>query len=101
MDTLPDVKLLQLFELLYATRSVTRAAEQLGLSQPTVSIWLGRLRAHWQDALFVRTPQGMQPTPHADALIGIAREALDALRRLGAVVPVFSRPRRSGVSASA
>lgn len=89
MDTLPDVKLLQLFELLHATRSVTRAAEQLGLSQPTVSIWLGRLRAHWQDPLFVRTPQGMQPTPHAEALIGVAREALDALRRLGAVTPVF------------
>ncbi|MFP3617536.1 LysR family transcriptional regulator, partial [Paraburkholderia sp. SIMBA_050] len=41
---LPDLKLLQLFDLLYDARSVTRVAEQLGQSQPTVSIWLGRLR---------------------------------------------------------
>jgi DNA-binding transcriptional LysR family regulator len=37
---LPSVKLLRLFELLYGTGSVTRSAEHLGQSQPTVSIWL-------------------------------------------------------------
>lgn len=77
-----DLKLLQLFDTLYQTRSVTRAAEQLGLSQPTVSIWLARLREALHDPLFVRTPAGMQPTPRADALIVTAREALEALRRL-------------------
>ena len=77
-----DLKLLRLFDLLYSTGSVTRAAEQLGQSQPTVSIWLGRLRRTLNDPLFVRTPAGMQPTPRADALIGTAREALDSLRRL-------------------
>ena len=56
---LPDLKLLRLFELLYATGSVTRAAEQLGQSQPTVSIWLARLRELLHDPLFVRTPTGM------------------------------------------
>ena len=84
-----DLKLLRLFDLLYATRSVTRSAEQLGQSQPTVSIWLARLRVLLHDPLFVRTPQGMQPTPRADALIGTAREALDALRRLSGSAPVF------------
>lgn len=53
---LPDLKLLQLFDLLYDTRSVTRVAEQLGQSQPTVSIWLGRLREYLHDPLFIRTP---------------------------------------------
>jgi DNA-binding transcriptional LysR family regulator len=77
-----DVNLLQLFDLLYSTRSVTRAAEQLGLAQPTVSIWLGKLRQQLNDPLFVRTPSGMQPTPVADALIGTAREALESLRHL-------------------
>lgn len=77
-----DVKLLRLFDLLYDTRSVTRAAELLGQSQPTVSIWLARLREQLGDPLFVRTPAGMQPTPRADALIPIARDALDSLRRL-------------------
>ena len=75
-----DANLLQLFELIYDTRSVTRAAEQLGLAQPTVSIWLGKLRRQLNDPLFVRTPSGMLPTPEADALIGIVRQALESLR---------------------
>ena len=66
---LPSLKLLRLFELLYTTGSVTRSAEQLGQSQPTVSIWLAQLRRLLGDPLFVRTPAGMQPTPRADALI--------------------------------
>jgi len=77
-----DIKLLRLLDLLHTTRSVTRAAERLGQSQPTVSIWLGRLRKQLGDPLFVRTPGGMQPTPRADALIGTVREVLDGLRRL-------------------
>lgn len=79
-----DAKLLRLLDLLYTTRSVTRAAELLGQSQPTISIWLGRLRKQLDDPLFVRTPEGMQPTPRADALIGSAREVLAGLRRLSA-----------------
>lgn len=81
---LPDPKLLQLLDVLYETHSVTRAAERLGLSQPTVSIWLAKLREQLRDPLFIRTPAGMQPTPLADALIAPAREALESLRRLAA-----------------
>ncbi|MBS1228927.1 MAG: transcriptional regulator, LysR family [Proteobacteria bacterium] len=77
-----EASLLQLFDLLYSTRSVTRAAEQLGLAQPTVSIWLSKLRQQLGDPLFVRTPSGMQPTPVADAMIATAREALESLRHL-------------------
>lgn len=83
-SALPDVNLLRLFDLLYSTHSVTRSAEQLGLSQPTVSIWLSKLRRQLHDPLFVRTPTGMQPTPRADELIEPARQALDALRSLTA-----------------
>lgn len=81
-DPLLDANLLQLFELIYDTRSVTRAAERLGLAQPTVSIWLGKLRKHVGDPLFVRAPSGMLPTPEADALIGTVRQALELLRGL-------------------
>ena len=81
---LPDLKLLQLFDLLYDARSVTRVAEQLGQSQPTISIWLGRLREYLQDPLFIRTPGGIAPTPQADALIGPCREILESLRRFAA-----------------
>ncbi len=64
-----DAKLLRLFDTLYSTGSVTRSAELLGQSQPTISIWLARLRRDLNDPLFVRSPSGMQPTPRADALI--------------------------------
>jgi DNA-binding transcriptional LysR family regulator len=84
-----SVRQLRLFDLLHATHSVTRTAEQLGQSQPTVSNWLGRLRRQLGDELFVRTSEGMQATPRADALIGPAREALAALRRLSEPEPVF------------
>jgi DNA-binding transcriptional LysR family regulator len=80
--TLLDAKLLQLFDLLYRTRSVSRAAEILGQAQPTASIWLGRLRKELGDPLFVRTANGLQPTPRADALIGDARSAIAMLQRL-------------------
>ena len=77
-----DPRLLRLFDALFVTGSVTKAAERLGQSQPTVSMWLSRLRQELDDPLFVRTPDGMLPTPRAEALIVAARQALDALRRL-------------------
>lgn len=80
--TLLDPKSLRLLDLLYSTKSVTRAAERLGQSQPTVSIWLARLRRELADPLFVRTPGGMLPTPRTDALIGTVREILEGMRRL-------------------
>lgn len=88
--SLIDIKLLRLFDLLYSTHSVTRAAEQLGQSQPTVSIWLARLRRLLGDPLFVRLSSGMQPTPRADALIGTCRQALDLLRQLSAPQTQFN-----------
>jgi DNA-binding transcriptional LysR family regulator len=84
-----ELKLLQLFDVLYTTRSVTRAADVLGQSQPTVSIWLAKLRRQLRDPLFVRTPAGMQPTPQADLLVGQAREILESLRRLSVWEPTF------------
>ncbi|MFJ4384891.1 LysR family transcriptional regulator [Pseudomonas sp. NPDC089408] len=89
LEALPEPKLLQLFDVLYHCRSVTRAADQLGQSQPTISIWLARLREQLSDPLFVRTPGGMAPTPRADQLIGPCREVLESLRRLTAWEPQF------------
>jgi DNA-binding transcriptional LysR family regulator len=83
-----DARMLVLFDEIYRTHSMTRAAERLGVSQPTASIWLARLRRQWHDPLFVRTSSGMQPTPRADALIGPTRESLGLLRGLsGAALP--------------
>ncbi|MDE2418324.1 MAG: LysR family transcriptional regulator [Burkholderiales bacterium] len=77
-----DIKLLRLLDQLYTSRSVTRSAEALAQSQPTVSIWLARLREQLGDPLFVRTSEGMLPTPRTDALIGTVREVLEGLQRL-------------------
>ena len=86
---LVGVRLLRLFEAIYATRSVTRAAEQLGQTQPTLSIGLRRLREQLRDPLFVKTSNRMQPTPHANALIGPVRHILQALRQLSEEAPIF------------
>ena len=87
-----DIKLLRLLDRLYATHSVTRSAEALGQSQPTVSIWLARLRKQLNDPLFVRTAEGMLPTPRTDALIGTVREVLDGLQRLSESGAEFDPP---------
>lgn len=78
----PDVRLLQVFDEIYKTRSVTRAAANLGLGQPAVSIALARLREHFDDPLFVRIANGMEPTPMARELAHAVRQALDALSQV-------------------
>jgi len=60
-----DLNLLRVFDVLYRTRSTTRAADALHLTQPSVSNALKRLRALFDDVLFVKTADGMQPTPRA------------------------------------
>ncbi|TKD21934.1 LysR family transcriptional regulator [Rhodobacter capsulatus] len=63
-----DLNLLRALEALLETRSVSRAAQRLGLSQPAVSGMLTRLRERLDDPLFVRTQRGMLPTPRAEEL---------------------------------
>lgn len=86
---LPEPKLLTLFMLLYDLRSVTKAAQELDQSQPTISAWLARLRQLLGDPLFVRTASGMQPTPRAEALVEPVREALQSLRLVSAPARPF------------
>jgi len=96
MEALPETNdSLRLFDVLvHRGQPSLGAAQQLGLSQPTVSIWLAQLREQLDDPLFVRTSKGMQPTPRAQALIGTVRDALDALRRISGAAPAFD-PARS------
>ena len=65
MDDLPDLNLLRVFAAIDRTRSVSRASELLGLSQPATSAALARLRAALGDPLFVYADGAMQPTPAA------------------------------------
>jgi DNA-binding transcriptional LysR family regulator len=74
-----DLRLIEVFLAVYRTRSVSRAAETLGLAQPTVSIALAKLRREFGDVLFVRTTSGMQPTPRATAAFAPVAAAMSAL----------------------
>ena len=74
-----DFNLLHAFHAVHAEGSVTRAAERLGVSQPTVSHALTRLRRLYRDPLFVRTQGGMAPTAKADRLAEAVRHALHVL----------------------
>lgn len=71
-----DLNLLRVIVALYDARSVSRAAQTLGLSQPTVSAALARLRKTFGEPLFVKTAGGMSPTARAHALVIAAREVL-------------------------
>jgi DNA-binding transcriptional LysR family regulator len=74
-----DLNLLQTFHAVHAEGSVTRAAVRLGVSQPTVSHALTRLRRLYRDPLFVRTQRGVAPTAKADRLAEAVRHALHVL----------------------
>lgn len=74
-----DLNLLRVFDAVLRDRSVTRAAERLGLTQPALSNALARLRRLFDDALFQRTPQGMNPTPYARSIAEPIRQALALL----------------------
>jgi DNA-binding transcriptional LysR family regulator len=75
-----DLNLLVVFEAILRERNVTKAGERLGLSQPATSHALNRLRWMLKDQLFIRTPDGMLPTPRAEQLGQRVRHALGELQ---------------------
>lgn len=89
-----DLNLLRVFQQLMNDRRVSTAAEALGLSQPATSNALRRLRDLLGDELFLRTPQGMEPTPYALQLappVSLALSTLhDALNARSSFEPMQS-----------
>lgn len=84
-----DLNLLRIVTALYEYRNVSRAAEHVGMSQPGFSTALGRLRRHLNDPLFVRTSEGMQPTPRAEHIVASARRVLQTVEDEILDVPHF------------
>jgi DNA-binding transcriptional LysR family regulator len=65
-----DLNLLKAFDALMQERSVTRAAERLGVTQPSASAALARLRLLFGDELLVKSGREMRPTPFAERIAG-------------------------------
>lgn len=63
-----NLNLLNAFLALFEERSVTRAAERAGITQPAMSNTLAQLRSLFDDPLFLRSREGLVPTPRAVAL---------------------------------
>jgi DNA-binding transcriptional LysR family regulator len=76
-----DLNLLVAFDALMAERSVTRAGKRIGRTQPAMSAALARLRALLKDDLFVRGPNGLQPTARANELAEPLGRALAEIGR--------------------
>lgn len=92
-----DLNALVALDALIRTQSVTRAAEQLGLTQSAMSHTLRRLRSRFDDPLLVRAGAGMALTPRAEDLQGPLHAALVALARVveapGGFDPAHARRR--------
>lgn len=74
-----DLNLLVYLDVLLHEGSVTKAAQQLGITQPAMSNGLRRLRVLLDDPLLVRTSEGMTATERAKELQPIIRKALGEL----------------------
>ena len=74
-----DLNLLVTLDVLLSEHNVTRAAERLNFSQPSVSVHLAKLRDIFGDPLLLPGPRGMRPTARAEELREPLRQALDAL----------------------
>ena len=77
-----DLNLLVSLDALLQQRSVTRAAAQMGLSQPALSASLARLRRHFGDELLTRVGNEYRLTPLAVQLRDLARLALTGVERV-------------------
>lgn len=84
-----DLNLLVPLEALLRERSVTRAAASLGLSQPSLSSSLARLRRHFCDELLTRVGNTYELTPLAVQLQQRTEAALISVERVFASEPIF------------
>ena len=84
-----DLNLLVSLDALLQQRSVTRAAAQMGLSQPALSASLARLRRHFDDGLLTRVDNEYRLTPMAVQLKELTRIALSGVERVFTAQPEF------------
>jgi LysR family nod box-dependent transcriptional activator len=84
-----DLNLLIALEALLTLRSVTAAAKQLHVTQPSMSGSLARLRLHFSDPLLVPAGRKLELTPLAEMLLEPVRETLEQIDRTISLRPGF------------
>jgi len=84
-----DTNLVIALRALLNERNVTRAAKSVGLGQSSMSHALGRLRAHFGDALLVQVGRELVLTERAMALREPAEQAVAKLEQLFLRKPAF------------
>ena len=77
-----DIRQLQVLKALLEKRNLSKVADQLGITQQAVSEQLKKLRYNFDDRLFVRTSNGVVPTPFAESLQGKVVHALNSIEAL-------------------
>ncbi|MDX2320779.1 MAG: LysR family transcriptional regulator [Moritella sp.] len=77
-----DLNLIVSLNVLLKERNVSRAAEQMCVSQSAMSRTLAKLRDMFKDELFIRTSNGISPTPKASELELLITPLLNDLHRL-------------------
>ncbi|GAB2486954.1 LysR family transcriptional regulator [Jatrophihabitans fulvus] len=99
-----SLRLLRAFVAVADTGHVGRAAQQLYVSQPSLSQDIRRLEKQVRVELFVRTSKGMEITPAGDALLHGVRSGLLAIDRgvthAAAVAGIGERAARIGYTPS-
>ena len=95
-----DLNLLVVFDAVAQERNATRAGTKLNMTQPAISHALARLRSALRDELFVRTPDGMEPTRTPHGWLDLSGRRWRACIRPSTALPRSIRKPPSGASHS-
>lgn len=93
-----DIRQLKCFDAVMTTGAMTRAADLLGLAQPTVSITIAQLEREIGFTLFKRSKGSLQPTPEAFSFHQAAMQAIESVSRVGQVAREIRRLNEGEVS---
>lgn len=89
-----DLNLLLLLDGLLGSGNLSATARRLGISQPSASAGLAKLRHFFHDELFVRTGRGLRPTPFSQDIEKPVRSVIEQINQEILRQPVFE-PRDS------
>lgn len=84
-----DINLIVVLDAILTEKNLTRAGEMVGMTQPSVSGALTRLRKQFDDQLVVRSGRGFELTPLGAELVPVVREAVNEVSRLLELTPTF------------